>query len=301
MEIRKLGNKRQIISAYELELKDGPAYGKKCVLVHNGRLEVMFNADNALDIAWVKFNGVNVSFLSKNGLNSNDGIFKNRFDGGFLYTCGLDNVSAVEKDKAIHGSLHARKAQNVRYEIEGEKVTVKAEILNTALFGENLMFYRSYEVYADKIIVNDTAVNEGFKDTDCALIYHTNFGYPFLDSGIDVEFDAKETIPANKKSVDTINQCKIITEPEDIGSEDLFYHVMKEGKVTLTNKKVGIKCTMLYDTKTFPYTLEWKNLFSGDYVLGIEPSTTRFDEYKKIPLAPGQKQEFKMSVCFENV
>ena len=301
MEKRKVGNLKQLISAYELELKDGSAYGKKCVLVHNGRLEVMFNAHNALDIAWVKFNGVNVSFLSKNGLNSNEEAFRNKFDGGFLYTCGIDNLSGCVKEKAIHGSLHSKKADNVYYVIDEDVVTVHGKLYCTELFGQNLIFERNYKVYPDKIEINDKVVNAGYTEAEYVALYHTNFGYPFLDSGIEVAFDQKETIAANQKSKDTISDCKTIVEPEDIGSEDLFYHVLNKGEVSLKNNKLKIGCTMRYDTSVFPYLIEWKNLFSGDYVLGIEPSTTRFDEFKKVKISAGESHDLKIDVTFEDL
>ena len=71
MEKQKLGNVKQIISAYQMQMQDGSGAGKRFVLVTNGALEVAFNADNALDIAWVKYHGQNISFLSKVGFNSN--------------------------------------------------------------------------------------------------------------------------------------------------------------------------------------------------------------------------------------
>ncbi len=299
MDFKKTGNKKQLISAYEVYLTEGTAQGKKCILANNGTLEVMFNAGNALDIAWVKFNGVNISYLSSNGLNTNDGPFKERFDGGFLYTCGLDNVSACEKGLAIHGSLHARKAENVYYVIDDEKITVYGTVVNSALRGPNLIFFRKYEVYADKITVNDTVYNNSYTDASFVLIYHTNFGYPFLDSCLQVEFDAKKTLPANDYCADKIHLCKNIHEPLDFGPEELFYHELYDNHVVMTNKNVGVKCTMDFDKINFPYMVQWKNLYAGNYVLGIEPSTTRFDEYKKINLAPQEKRSLFMTVKFE--
>ncbi len=300
MDFRKTGNSKQIISAYELYLSEGTAQGKKCILVNNGTLEVMFNASNALDIAWVKYNGVNISYLSSNGLNNNDGPFKDRFDGGFLYTCGLDNVSACEKDKAIHGSMHARKAENVYYNIEDNKVIVYGKVVNSALRGPNLIFTRKYEIYSDKIIVNDNVYNDSFTDAEFALIYHTNFGYPFLVSCLDVQFDAIESVAANTYCADKIDMCKNIHEPLDYGPEELFYHKITNNHVEMTNTKVGIKCTMDYDNHNFPYLVEWKNLYAGNYVLGMEPSTTRFDDYKKISLSPRENRKLSMSIKFEN-
>ena len=58
---------------------------------------------------------------------------------------------------------------------------------------------------------------------------------------------------------------------------------------------------MSYDLDKLPFLLEWKNLFSGDYVIGLEPSTTRFDDYKKIKIRPQQKDELKLTINFKKI
>ena len=63
MDERKLGNTSQIRFAQEVVIAD-----KRCILVQNGELELLFNKDNSLDIVWAKYTGVNLSFLSKNCL-----------------------------------------------------------------------------------------------------------------------------------------------------------------------------------------------------------------------------------------
>lgn len=298
MEKRKLGNVKQIISAYQMEIKDGTAYGKKFVLVNNGQMEVAFNADNALDIAWVKYHGQNVSFLSKVGFNSNVGAFRQKFEGGFLYTCGIDNVSGCESDKIVHGSLHHKKAENLSVETDDQKVTVKARVVNSYLFGENVIMERCYNVYSDKIEVHDSLENQGFTNAEYVLLYHVNFGYPFLDKGLVLDFDQKQTLAANPKTEGTLHLAKIITDPVDGDTEDLYYHILNKGEVNLANNELGISCKMEFDLKSFPYLVEWRNLVPGDYVLGIEPSTTRFDEYKKNVLAPQQKDNFDITFTF---
>lgn len=299
--LKKLGNTKQLISAYDLTINDGAARGKRLILVNNDKLEVCFNADNGLDIAWVKYSGVNVSFLTKNGINSNEGVFGERFDGGFLYTCGLDNLSSIEKDAAIHGSLHLRKAQNVNYVIENDSVIISGEILTTKLFGKNLLLKRKYTVTNKDIIISDTVINKAYTDVEYVLLYHTNFGYPFLDEGLKVEFNNIETIAANATPKENIPYSKMITNPLDVGNEDLFYHYLKDGNVTLISEKVKIKCRMSYDIKKLPILVQWKNLYSGDYVLGIEPSTTRFDEYKKNKLKPDEENNFEVKISFTNL
>ncbi len=299
MEKQKLGNVKQIISAYQMQMQNGSGAGKRFVLVTNGALEVAFNADNALDIAWVKYHGQNISFLSKVGFNSNVGAFRQKFEGGFLYTCGIDNVSGCEQDKIIHGSLHHKKAENVSVKTDDEKVEVSATVVNSYLFGENLVMQRNYVVYSDKIEVHDSIKNKGFAPADYVLLYHVNFGYPLLDKGMGLTFDEKQTIPANEKTKNTLHLAKVITDPVLGDSEDLYYHILNKGEVKLKNDKIGIEVDMQFSTKSFPYLVEWRNLVPGDYVLGIEPSTTRFDEYKKNTLAPDKTDNFDITFDFK--
>ena len=299
--LKKLGNTKQLVSAYDLTINDGAARGKRLILVNNNRLEVCFNADNALDIAWVKYCGINVSFLSKNGINSNEGVFGERFDGGFLYTCGLDNLSSIEKDVAIHGSLHLRKAQNVSYTVNDDSVKVCGEILTTRLVGKNLILKREYTITDKDILISDTVINKGYTDVEYVLLYHINYGYPFLDAGLKLEFDNLETLAANATPKENVPFAKTITESQGVGPEDLFYHYLKEGKVNLINDNLKIKCQMNYDINKLPILVEWKNLYDGDYVLGIEPSTTRFDEYKKRLLKPDEENSFEVTISFDNI
>ena len=294
--LKRVGNLKQVVSVYDLEIRDGIAKGKRIILANNNTLEVAFNTDNALDIAWVKYKGVNVSFLSKNGLNTNTGVFSEQFEGGFLYTCGLDNVSACDKSRPIHGSLHSRKAENVNTVVEQDKIIVSADVYTTALKGVNLKLHREYVVTANNITFNDTVINCGFIDSEYVLLYHVNFGYPFLDKDWILDFDAIKSLPANP--VTDIKDCKVITDAMPKDGEKLYYHYLKDGVVSMKNPNLNIECVMNFDIKVLPLLVEWQNLFEGDYVVGIEPATTRFDEYKKNPIKSGEKHQFKISVNF---
>ena len=137
---------RQVVSAYDIAFESGKEKGKQGVLVNVGALEVLFNKTNALDIAWVKYKGNNISFLSKNGLNSNIGEFPNKFEGGFLYTCGMDNVSSCVGGKPVHGSLHYSPAENVYVTLSDDSAEVFGTVRQTALFAENIALQRHFTV-----------------------------------------------------------------------------------------------------------------------------------------------------------
>ena len=190
MHERKLGNISQIRFAKEVVLD-----GKRCVLVQNGKLELLFNQDNALDIVWAKYRGVNLSFLSKNGLNDGARDFVGNFEGGFLYTCGMDNISGCVSGKPVHGSLHYKKCDNVCAYVDGETVVVRGVVRESALFGKNLALIRTYVVTENSLTVDDTVQNLAYTDAEYVLLYHVNYGYPFLDECLQMEIHAAVSEP----------------------------------------------------------------------------------------------------------
>ena len=294
MDERKLGNRSQMLFAKEITID-----GKRCILVQNGRLEVLFNKDNALDITWVKYKGVNISFLSKNGLNDGARDFVGNFEGGFLYTCGMDNVSGCVSGKPVHGSLHYKKCDNAYAYEDGENIIVCGEVKESALFGKNLRLTRRYVVSENTLTVDDTVENFAFADAQYVLLYHINYGYPFLDECLRLEIPAIKSDPLT--AVAEANKADMfrITAPVDGGDEHVYYHTLNEGKIRLCNPDKGIAVEMAYSVEDFPVTLEWKSMISGDYALGIEPSLTRFDDFQMRVLKPKEKKNYQIKINFQ--
>ena len=298
---RKLGNSRQIVSVYDLSFNGGKEAGKHCYLVTVGHMEVLFNLDNALDIVWVKYRGENISFLSKNGLNGNIGEFKDKFEGGFLYTCGMDGINTCVDGVPVHGSLHYQKAEDVFYRVFDDKVIVGGFVRRTALFGKDLSLERCYTVTQDGIEICDNVANNSFLDTKYVLLYHINYGYPFLDEKLKIDMPLVKSEGVTVESRENIEQQFTITSPVDDGVEEVFYNYIKKGEVHLQNDALGINCFMCYDIDDFPVTVQWKSMVSGDYALGIEPSTSRFDDFKMRTIKSGERKKYQIKINFSNI
>ena len=292
---------RQVVSAYDIAFESGKEKGKQGVLVTVGAIEVLFNKTNALDITWVKYKGENVSFLSKNGLNSDMGGFPNKFEGGFLYTYGTDNVSSCVSGKPVHGSLHYSPAENVSVKITDGAVEVSGTVRQTALFGENLAFERHFTVKENEIVICDTVCNEAYTEAKYVLLYHTTFGYPFLNENLKVEIPFVKSEGLTDFAKSRIGKQLQITEPIDGGDEEVFYNTLEKGEVTLVNEELKTRVKVLYDVEDFPVLLQWKSMISGDYALGIEPSLTRFDDFKTRALASGEKRQYKIRYTFGGI
>ncbi len=88
--------------------------------------------------------------------------------------------------------IASRKARAVRSRTSGvdwssdeTALFAKAEIRQSALFGEQLSLIRRIEADAggQEIRLIDTVTNLGFDTTSHAILYHVNLGYPLLDGG----------------------------------------------------------------------------------------------------------------------
>lgn len=294
MDERKVGNRAQVCFAQDILIAD-----KRCILVRYGGLELLFNKDNALDIVWTNFKGVNLSFLSKNGLNDGTRIFTGNFEGGFLYTCGMDNVSGCVADKPVHGSLHYTKADNAyHYEKDGA-IYVCGDVKESALFGKNLVLHRQYKITADSLEINDTVENADFRDSEYVLLYHINYGYPFLNECLELDIPAIKSEPLTEIAKKRQTEMLKITPPIDGNDEDVYYHTLSVGKIRLFNPELGITVGMEYDTADFPVTLQWKSMISGDYALGIEPALTRFDRFAMQKIKAKTSKTYQIKINFQ--
>lgn len=293
MNERKLGNRAQLLFAKDVVIDD-----KRCILVQNGALELLFNKDNALDIVWAKYKGINLSFLSNNGLNDGNDTFGANFEGGFIYTCGMDNISTCVPNKPMHGSLHYKKCKNAySYESDG-KIYVCGDVKETELFGKNLLLRRSYEITSNSLTVSDTVINEGFTPADYVILYHVNYGYPFLDECLVMDIPSEKIEMRSEFSKKNFADVLKITPPIDGGDECVYYHTLKEGRVKLENPELNVSVQMTYDTADLPITNEWKSMVSGSYALGIEPATARFDDFKMNVVAPGEQKKINIKFDF---
>ena len=147
--------------------------------------------------------------------------------------------------------------------------------------------------------IEDTLINVDYKDTEYVLLYHINYGYPFLDECLQLSIPATKSEPLTAVAEENKADMFRITAPIDDGDEHVYYHTLKEGKVCLENPDKNISIEMLYDTKDFPVTLEWKSMISGDYALGIEPALTRFDDFKTQVLKAQATKTYKIKINFQ--
>ena len=262
----------------------------------------------ALDIFDLSYAGNNMCFISKNGLvsrnlaNTHAYNFAKSFGGGFLFTCGLDNIGNPYEDKLLHGgfsSIPAIITQEQTYIENGEVVLeIEGKISDAAIFSKDIEVVRNYKIYSNKIILTDKVINRDFRDQDIIMLYHFNLGYPMLDACTRFNANISRTECRTENSL--LEKYKSMKEPVDSCFEEVFIHSIDEdiANVEVENTILKQKIKFSYDTKFLKYLMEWKSMQSRDYALGIEPATSHLDDKRFITLKNGQNIENKIIIEF---
>lgn len=290
----RISNLSQIACMRRYTLDGGRGNGEHFIDCDNGKLRFIVNADKAADISQMYFEGKNISFVSKNGSVAEHLQFGRRFEGGMLYTCGLDDAGG-RVGYEVHGTLHCTPSEIIHAECNDKEIVIEAIIRDTALFGKNLVLKRriTSAVGSSSVKVRDILTNNGYMSTEYCILYHVNVGYPMLceQARIEAELDSFE--PRTHYALEKMSDMLDITEPVPGQEETCYYLKLLKPEISLYNSLEKKRFVLKYSKETLPCFIEWKSMASGDYALGFEPSTTELDDrFGYNVLEPGQSVEF---------
>ena len=280
-------NPASVYGARRVVVADGRGQGQRLVEVKTAAgLRASFLEDKCLDILDLEFKGVNLAFLSKNGLmalsHPETNTFSQYWTGGFLSTCGLRNsgppCTVNDEFFPLHGRIGVTPAEHVSVHVDDSAVTISGTIRETALFGHWLEMERSIVIPVDgaKITVKDKVNNLGPEAEPVFMLYHINFGFPFLSEELTVDFPEGEVKGRTPEAQAAINDRTRFTAPKDGEAENVFFHFPNDEnpKVRLFNPNLSISAEIQYERSRLPVLTQWKCMRSGDYALGIEPGTS---------------------------
>ena len=294
----RISNFKQVASIRRYTLTEGREKGLDVLDCDNGKIRFLLNVSKACDIMQLYHEGQNMSFVSKNGFTKREIPFLNRFEGGMLYTCGLDSAGGRDGYE-LHGTLHNIPAEIIRAECNENGIIVEAIIRDTALFGKNLALKRKIftEIGGDSITLEDTLCNIGYKEEEYCLLYHINVGYPMLDNGAKVIADVESYTPRTAWAKQNETTMYAMNDAVPNQEEACYFLKLSKPEIALVNEKIGKKFTVSYSGDTLTHFVEWKSMASGDYALGLEPCTTELDDrfaYKTIEV--GEEIKFFVKI-----
>ncbi|MBY5836313.1 aldose 1-epimerase family protein [Rhizobium leguminosarum] len=289
-----------------LQLEDGPGRGQRLLVVRNASgigFEVAL--DRGFDIASATWRGINIGWNSANGLpwppnsiDAEDGVgFYRNFDG-FIVTCGLDHIGGAKRSDAghfihkhrkavfnpLHGRISSQRATLSGYGIDwsASEPVIWAEgvVRQSSVFGENLLLRRRIEidVFGNAIRLNDVVENQGFRPTPHAILYHVNFGYPFLDESTQLAGNLSRDLVSAFNGEDKRPRADFV----DYFQEAPVVCDLPEASIELCNSVLlgGVHARLMFSREALPSFGIWRAFQSGVYALALEPMR-RFDLNEK--------------------
>ncbi len=285
--LKKLGNLDQLCGIRDSRLVSGRGEGVRVTEFHNAAgLSFSILPDKGMDIYDLSYKGVNLAFKTKNGIvsphaaSASNGEFVEQWSGGAMVTCGLDNVGGYCEVDGFRHQQHGRygtipaSSFGTKGFWDGDNYILRAEgeMHQTRFFGHHLGLLRTVETgINDKAIrIHDVITNYEAEDEPYMLLYHCNFGYPLLSGDSILKVTSGKTTMFSGVS----NDYSHMTPPVDGIEEEVYFHteLKKKAYSVLYNRELGLGVYVAFDTENLPTMVEWKNMKSHDYALGMEPT-----------------------------
>ncbi len=327
MEVyRRVGCTDQLFGARDMQLLGGKSNGMRAVQLYNAAgMQVLVLPDRGMDIASLSLGGVNISFLSKTGLTSSKYFQENGSKGflrsfyvGFLTTCGLTYMGAAGKDGeeelGLHGLISNIPADEVSSRVEWDedtpRIVVSGSVKQAEVFGEHIVLKRQITLFGEKneLVISDSVENRGLVSVPFMLLYHMNYGYPFISPSCQLHLPSCEIAARDDQAKKHIDRWNIIEEPEDDAEEQVFFHKLQANEngnssYYLINPEIEKGISVSYPSQALPWFTQWKCMRSGEYVLGLEPGNCHVLGRKKARdngelcyLKPLEKKEVVITV-----
>ena len=323
--LKYIGDLSQVFGIKEYTLSGGKAKGVKAFDFRNGAgLEFTVLADRCLDIASLTYKGLNCSYMSKTGIvapeyyNEAGAEFLRSFYAGFLTTCGLRNVGSPCEDEGesfgVHGRISNTPAEEVCARVDWADdlpvLTISGRMREAILFGENLVLQRKITCrYGEnKISIENSIENLGFRKEPLMLLFHFNLGYPLLDENAVLVTPTAKLMPRDAEALKGVKTFNQFESPTTGYSEQVFYHDLRVGSdgntaVALVNNKLELGVVIHFNKSQLSRFTQWKQMGEGEYVSGLEPCNCqvggRADARQNDTLEylePGETKRFDLTI-----
>ncbi|MDG0810019.1 aldose 1-epimerase family protein [Cohnella rhizosphaerae] len=323
--MRRVGSMEQMAYVRPFTYGEGRANGVKAFDVSNGTgLDFTVLESKGMDMVGMRYKGMNLHYAPKSGTVSpaladmNGTEFMRAISGGMLYTCGLLNVGNACEDEGtghpFHGRMKTTPAEQISVDCgwEGDEYILRlsGQMREAAIFGDNLVLKRSIatSVGSKSVRIRDVVENQGFEAQQLMLLYHINIGFPILDEGSRLLLPSRELLARDETSEAHAADFDRLAGPIDGFREHVYRHRPAAGSAGYTgaavvNPRLGLGVYIKYDTRQLPYLVQWKSMRSGDYAIGLMPSTCfvkgrAFERAQGtlLPIAPMTALSFELEI-----
>jgi Domain of unknown function (DUF4432) len=217
-----------------------------------------------------------------------------------LARCGLENngapfeVKTVKPDGTesnttfgLHGKIANIPASYVAVHVGTEpphEIVVEGHVEETRLFGLQVRMITKIATVpgSNTLVVRDEFVNLKEQPVEIEILYHWNFGPPFLGPGSRFVAPIKSVTPRDARAQQNLSEHELYGPPEPGSTEQVYYHELHGGvggdarTLAMLKNKAGDKGVVLrFHKNQLPAFTLWKNTggLRDGYVTGLEPGT----------------------------
>lgn len=216
-----------------------------------------------------------------------------------LARCGLENNGAPYEEKVVnkdgterhiaytlHGKIAHIPAHLVAVHIDEEApytITIEGHVDEVKLFGPKVRMETRISTVpgSNRLTVRDSFTNLGDLPTAIQLLYHWNFGPPFLGAGSRFAAPIKTVVPSGARAMEGLGHFDTYGPPEAGFAEQVYFfdlHGKGETDQTLAmlrDREGGRAVALRFAKAQLPCFTLWKNTngLKEGYVTGLEPGT----------------------------
>jgi hypothetical protein len=307
LHARDLGPTPLPWSVTKRTLRGGRRDGVDLITVNNGALSFSVVPTRGMGLWKADLRGTPVSWDSPVRDGPVNPAFVNLMSGGglgwldgfdeLLARCGLENNGAPYAEGRTTYGLHGRIANTPAHFVAvhtgddpAGEITVEGHVDESRLFFTQVRMLTTVTTTpgSNRLTVRDEFQNLSDVPQEFQVLYHWNFGPPFLEAGAQFVAPARTVVPRDARAAEGIAHFDVYGAPEPGFAEQVYYFDLLaqprtglagphyEHTLAMLRERAGAKAVVLrFDRSQLPAFALWKctgGLQSG-YVTGLEPGT----------------------------
>ncbi len=314
-------------------LHGGLRGGMEIIEVDNGRMKFWLLPERGMGIWKAWLDGIEIGWQSPVrgpvhpkyvSLHDESGLgWLSGFDE-MLCRCGLESNGAPEFDSngklkyPLHGKIANLPAYKVAASVDSSKdgIRVEGSIEESRFKSQRLKLNSTTttKLGSSEIVIRDIVSNTSDTSSEFQLLYHINFGAPFLEAGAQVFAPIKTLVPRSQRAEDGVADWATFSAPEAGFQEQVYCMELRgdadgQSQVLLQNAAGALGVSVHFNLAQLPFFTLWKNTASmrDGYVTGLEPGTNfpnprsyEQAQGRVATLQPGDTREFVIRLEFHS-
>lgn len=318
-------------------LRGGLSEGVEVIDIHNGKLQFSVLPTRGMGLWQGNYAGLFLGWKSPVEMPVNPAFVDLTSRGGlgwltgyneWMSRCGLESNGAPGIDLipnnqgeptattlTLHGRISNIPAHFVEVHLtpgEAGKLGVTGIVDETMMFGPRFRLKSTTETVpgSNSLTIIDEVTNLRGVPGELELLYHTNFGGPFLDAGAKLIAPVLEVAARDARAVEDLATWDTYLGPttgyvEQCYFFDLAARTSGETVVMLKNGHGDKAVSLRFNKQQLPYFTQWKNTTAeaDGYVTGLEPATNypNLKTYERkqgrvVVLQPGETYTTRMEI-----